>query len=144
MINVIEFELPFPPTVNTYWRRVGDKTVLSKKGKAYKHKVEAAILEQSPFVMSGRPGDANIAIELVACAPCKRKRDLDNLLKAPLDALTHAGVMDDDSQIQSLTITRGSIVRPTGMLMVKLKWYSPDKLYSKPRQDIINDYPSFD
>ena len=34
-----------------------------------------------------------------AWMPDKRVRDLDNLLKAPLDALTRAGFWVDDSQI---------------------------------------------
>jgi crossover junction endodeoxyribonuclease RusA len=33
-----------------------------------------------------------------------RRRDLDNLLKAPLDALTHAGVYVDDHLIVDLRI----------------------------------------
>jgi crossover junction endodeoxyribonuclease RusA len=39
-----------------------------------------------------------------AWRPDERKRDLDNLLKAPLDALTHAGVYLDDHLIVHLTI----------------------------------------
>lgn len=32
-------ELPFPPTVNTYWRRVGNSTKISEKGRKYSRDV---------------------------------------------------------------------------------------------------------
>jgi crossover junction endodeoxyribonuclease RusA len=37
--------------------------------------------------------------------------DIDNRVKAALDALTHAGVYDDDSQIDELFVARGDIVK---------------------------------
>ncbi|EGM8635893.1 RusA family crossover junction endodeoxyribonuclease, partial [Escherichia coli] len=36
------------------------------------------------------------------------RRDLDNILKAPLDALTHAGLLMDDEQFDEINIVRGS------------------------------------
>jgi crossover junction endodeoxyribonuclease RusA len=46
-----------------------------------------------------------------AWLPDRRRRDLDNLLKAVQDALAHAGVYDDDSQIVDLRIRRAGIDR---------------------------------
>ncbi|EEZ1412598.1 RusA family crossover junction endodeoxyribonuclease, partial [Escherichia coli] len=40
----------------------------------------------------------------------KRRRDLDNFLKAPLDALTHAGMLMDDEQFDEINIVRGKPV----------------------------------
>ena len=45
-----------------------------------------------------------IRLTIEAWRPDNRKRDLDNLLKAPLDALTHAGVYMDDHLIVDLRI----------------------------------------
>ena len=42
--------------------------------------------------------------------PDKRRRDLDNILKAPLDALTHAGLLMDDEQFDEINIVRGQPV----------------------------------
>lgn len=39
--------------------------------------------------------------------PDRRRRDLDNILKALFDALTHAGLWLDDSQIDFISISRG-------------------------------------
>ena len=52
----------------------------------------------------------NIAVEIEAFMPDRRKRDLDNILKALLDALTHAGVWADDSQIVDLRIRKAPTI----------------------------------
>ncbi|PZZ48027.1 hypothetical protein DIV28_23285 [Escherichia coli] len=49
----------------------------------------------------------------------KRRRDLDNILKAPLDVLTHAGLLIDDEQFDEINIVRGQLV-PGGRLGVKI------------------------
>ena len=46
-------------------------------------------------------------VTITAYQPDNRRRDLDNLPKAILDALQHAGVYEDDSQIDELRIGRG-------------------------------------
>ncbi|EOO6190302.1 RusA family crossover junction endodeoxyribonuclease, partial [Escherichia coli] len=43
----------------------------------------------------------------------------DNILKAPLDALTHAGVLIDDEQFDEINIVRGKPVSG-GRLGVKI------------------------
>jgi crossover junction endodeoxyribonuclease RusA len=45
-----------------------------------------------------------------AFPPDRRRRDLDNLAKPTLDALEHAGVYEDDSQIDLLIIRRQDVV----------------------------------
>ena len=52
-----------------------------------------------------------LKIFLIAYPPDKRKRDIDNLLKAVIDALQHASVFPDDSQIDDLHIIRGQQVK---------------------------------
>jgi crossover junction endodeoxyribonuclease RusA len=43
--------------------------------------------------------------------PTRRKSDLDNQFKAILDSLTAAGVWDDDSQIDELSIARKPVMK---------------------------------
>lgn len=87
--------------------------LLSQKGREYrKAVVEQVLIQRGAKLYQGRLG-----VEIVAHVPDKRRRDLDNMLKAVLDSLTHAGVWADDSLIDELTIKRGPI---GGMLKVEV------------------------
>ncbi|HBA9729122.1 TPA: RusA family crossover junction endodeoxyribonuclease [Escherichia coli] len=115
MTERIEFVLPYPPTVNTYWRRHGNTYFISEAGERYRRDVALIVRQQRlKLNLSGR-----LAIKIIAEPPDKRRRDLDNILKAPLDALTHAGLLIDDEQFDEINIVRGLPV-PGGRLGVKI------------------------
>ena len=98
--------LPWPPTVNTYWRSVGGRVLISRDGREYRKAIaELAAAEAWP-----KFGNARLSVAIEAWMPDKRRRDLDNLLKSLLDSLTHAGVWDDDSQIDALAIWRAPLI----------------------------------
>lgn len=61
-----------------------------------------------------------LRVEIEVYPPDRRKRDIDNVCKATLDALAKAGVYQDDSQIDVLLITRMGIVSG-GCLEVKVQ-----------------------
>lgn len=109
-------ELPWPPTVNTYWRRVGSKTVLSRKAREYRANVLASCLEQR----APRLGAARIRLRITAHPPDRRARDLDNLVKGVQDALAHARVFNDDAQVDDLRIVRDE-VHKGGRLLVRIE-----------------------
>lgn len=90
--------LPWPPSVNTYWRSVNGRVLISRTGREYRAAVSRIDLP--------RFGAARLAVTIDAYPPDKRRRDLDNLPKSVLDAMQHAGAFDDDSQIDRLTIER--------------------------------------
>lgn len=52
-------------------------------------------------------GDKSLGISVMIHPRSKRKFDLDNTLKAILDALMKADVYDDDSQFEYIEIARG-------------------------------------
>jgi len=56
-----------------------------------------------------------------AFPPDRRRRDLDNLLKSVLDALEHAGVYADDSQVDLLVVRRCEVDRPHGHVEVRVE-----------------------
>lgn len=99
--------LPYPPTVNTYWRNVAGRVLISAKGRVYRTEVaKAVMLARRAGTVPAWPISKRLAVRLDAAPPDRRKRDLDNITKALLDALTHAGVWLDDSQIDDLRIVR--------------------------------------
>ena len=106
------FTLLYPPSVNTYWRHVGSRVLISKKGREYRKAVCAMLVGRTAL-----PG--RLAVVMFAYPPDRRRRDIDNLTKASLDAMEHAGVYEDDSQIDVLAIHRREVV-PGGRLEVEI------------------------
>lgn len=99
--------LPYPPSINTYWRHVGPRVLISANGRRYRRAVgDAVLLGISAGQIAKEPLPGRLAVLVEAAPPDRRARDLDNTLKALLDALTHAGVWLDDSQIDDLRIVR--------------------------------------
>ena len=94
-------ELPYPPSINHYWRRVGQRTLISREGRRFRERV-VALLARRP----GGPLLGPLAVDVEVYPPDNRRRDIDNVQKALLDALQHGGVYADDSQIVRLTITK--------------------------------------
>ena len=107
--------LPLPPSLNRYYRHVGSKVLISKGGRLYRKAVEEIVRCSGFGSYSGR-----IRVDMTFHPPDRRRRDLDNTLKASLDALQHAGVYEDDSQIDDLRIVRGSVV-PGGRLTAVIR-----------------------
>lgn len=110
--------LPFPPSVNHYWTLVpmgrSVRMIIGKKGRDFRQKTKEIVgkIYCNPNKLS---------VKIIACPPDKRRRDLDNLLKATLDALQHAGVYNDDCQIDDLHISRGDEETPSGKLIIYIK-----------------------
>ena len=108
------FDLPLPPSVNTYWRNFRGRTILSKAGRQFKADVSECVIDQNVPKL----GNARLDVTIFLHPRDKRKIDLDNRLKSCLDAIQDAGVYDDDEQIDSLTIHRGAIKSGGGVRVV--------------------------
>lgn len=102
---MVEFELPYPPSVNHYWRRVGARTLISRGGRAFRQAVCTILAVGGVQPLAGR-----LEMEIVVHPPDRRRRDIDNVQKALLDALQHGGAYEDDSQIVRLAIEKGDPV----------------------------------
>lgn len=115
MPNQQTFELPWAPSVNSYLQpmRNGRGKYITAKGKEFRQAV--CQTEGLPKNLEGR-----LAVTIWACAPDNRSRDLDNHLKSLLDAMEHAGVYANDSQIDSLTIHREGIEKG-GRMIVRIE-----------------------
>lgn len=118
---MLELQLPYPPSVNHYWRRVGARTLISRGGRAFRQAV-CTILAAAKV----RPLDGALAVEIDVFPPDNRRRDLDNTLKGLLDALAHGGAYHDDSQIARLAVERRHVV-PGGQVRVRLEAYRDER-----------------
>lgn len=99
--------LPYPPSVNSYWGFKGSHRYLTLKAKTFKQEVWVAFKKTKHISF----GTKRLKVNVVLHAPDKRIRDLDNSIKSLLDAVCQAGVFDDDSQIDEITVKRGGITK---------------------------------
>ena len=107
---MIKLELPYPPTINHYYSYQRGRPVLTKHAREYRQAVRATVIQTSVQPLLGP-----LAVRIDIFPPDQRRRDCDNVQKALLDALQHAGVFWDDSQIvwlltvKSTPVTGGSV-----------------------------------
>lgn len=100
-------DLPFPNSTNTHWRTARGRHYISPQGVAFREAVALAAKLHGEKAPAGR-----LEVGVMLYPPDRRKRDIDNYgAKSLLDALTHAGIIEDDSLIDRLVIERGAIVK---------------------------------
>ncbi len=76
---------------------------MSREGRRYRRTVRDLLAGTTQ--LTGR-----LAVVVTLFPPDQRRRDLDNALKALLDAVGHGGAYGDDSQIDELRVTRGEVL----------------------------------
>ena len=108
----MQLSLPWPPSVNNYWRMAKGRIYISAKGVAYREAVKVLAQGVGCFYP-----DTRLDVAIVANPPDRRRRDIDNLLKCTLDSLEHANIFADDSQVDKLAIIRGAMIPGGGMLV---------------------------
>jgi crossover junction endodeoxyribonuclease RusA len=120
MHKPIMMTLPWPPSVNHYWLQRGTARFIGPKGKAFRVAVAEECAALGVTAIEGR-----IAMHVALWPPDKRRRDVDNLLKALLDACEHAGCYADDNQIDELHIVRHEVRRGGQCVVVILPISKP-------------------
>jgi len=111
----VKLELPWPPSVNHYYRRVGRRTLISRAGREFRRQVAQILATRRLSPALGR-----LAVTVEVFPPDRRKRDTDNLQKSLLDALQHGGAFPDDSRIVWLLTYRVQVV-PGGRVVVTIR-----------------------
>lgn len=122
MTEDLELFLPYPPTINNYYVKSKTHVRISEKGRKFRDLTQAEIVKLIP------PGTtlSDIGIEppygmiVVAFPPDNRKRDIDNILKPILDAITKTGIWSDDSTVNHLIVYRGKAAPPSGNIYIRI------------------------
>lgn len=117
MTSVI-LTLPYPPSVNVYWRKRGKVTYLSQRGRLFKTAVAEYVAQHN--IMKFGSSEVEVMIVLRP----RRKAgfmDIDNCCKAVLDSCQDAGVFDDDNQVTKLTVERGTYIKGGACVVVVLE-----------------------
>ena len=121
MTEDIVLYVPFPPTINSYYKMTqAGQRYLDKSVRVFRQKVADTVNEQAP----GLCLDCGLFMEVYLFMPDRRKRDVDNYMKGLLDALTEAGLWEDDSQVHQLHIYRGEVIKG-GLVRIELSEAGP-------------------
>lgn len=95
---MIALTMPLPPSSNHRLMPNGNgRLILSPKYRAWLNSAIAQIRKQLP--MDYQPLSGRLYSITSVTFPDRRKRDTDNPLKGVKDALTQAGVIEDDEQL---------------------------------------------
>lgn len=112
----LELELPWPPSVNHYYRHVGPRVLISRDGRKYREIVAGIVFQLGFSQLKG-----NISLHAQFYPPDKRRRDLDNVGgKVLLDTLQAAGLFKDDSQVKRILLEMHEPMEG-GMCFIKLE-----------------------
>ena len=117
----VDLVLPWPPSVNTLWRnvRIGARqaTLLSEAGRKYFDVAAVEVAKQRAGIRFA----GVVSVDIVLHAPTRRHYDIDNRIKATLDAMTHGGMWHDDGQVDVLIVRRGEVRRDGGAAIVRVE-----------------------
>ena len=109
----IEYIFPYPPTSNHYWGQVGNRRFVGKAGLLFRQNVKNIALKRTQLLYNAR-----LKVKVYLYPPDRRKRDIDNNMKSLLDAMEHAGVYENDSQIDELHIVRSEVIKGGGCKVI--------------------------
>jgi crossover junction endodeoxyribonuclease RusA len=119
---MITITLPWPPSVNHYWRTWRGRMLISRQGRAYRKQVGVLLRAAEVTPQAGA-----LAVHVELYPPDRRKRDVDNTFKAIGDSLQHGGAFQDDSQIVWLLLEKAEVVAG-GKVIVRIAERTGDPL----------------
>lgn len=114
--------LPWPPSINRYYRAVNERKIIAKVGRQYKEEVAKIILANK--VRHDLPLRGRLYVAVKYHPPTRRKYDTDNFLKPLYDAMeveqdAENGVYLNDEQIDWAMQRKAEIMKP-GRVIVRI------------------------
>jgi len=108
MTHILKLGLPLPPTTNHSHYGAGGGYRRNSRTKQYHATVTQLVTDawyQTPQIRDIIPIYDLVEVVVYVKLPDNRKRDISNLEKQLLDALTRAEVWNDDQQVKRLCLT---------------------------------------
>jgi crossover junction endodeoxyribonuclease RusA len=93
---------------------------LSKEAREFHQRAKTAWLLERFATGVRTLGDVPVKVRIVVHPPDRRRRDLDNVLKAILDSLEKSDVIEDDRQVRRLLVEFGQTVKG-GKVVVEIE-----------------------
>lgn len=103
-----DFSMPYPPSVNGYWRSFKGRQIISRRGREYRRNAMECLCDLG---LNETGLSERLSVSITLHPPTLRKYDIDNFCKGVFDALTHAEFWVDDEQVDSLMIKKGCKVK---------------------------------
>lgn len=130
-VSSVTLHLPYPPSTNRLWQKI-------RGGMSKTPRYATWTVAAGQELASQRPGRVRgyYMLSLSLSRPDKRRRDLDNAVKAISDLLVTHGVVDDDSMARRVMLewledgVPGATVTVTSVAAA----LSPVVIASKPRR----------
>jgi crossover junction endodeoxyribonuclease RusA len=98
---MLTVELPYPPSINHYYGHARGRVFIKKAGKEFREQVAEALQGAGVWRYTGR-----VHMRVALYPPDRRRRDIDNPMKALLDAVQKGGALVDDCQIYKLSVEK--------------------------------------
>jgi crossover junction endodeoxyribonuclease RusA len=98
----VDFRLPWPPSLNTYYVCIRGRKVLSRKGRLYAEEVSRLVKRYGIDYEIGE----QIFVDIKLAPPRNGLWDSDNYTKALFDSITKAGVWKDDSLVWKYSVEK--------------------------------------
>lgn len=101
-----EIKIAWPPSVNHVWRKTpAGRIYLTREARMFRADVMSRVaVARCHGVLPKTALAGNLAVAMELYPPDRRRRDVDNYSKAVLDAMTHARLWRDDSQVKQQTV----------------------------------------
>ncbi len=100
----LKFTIPYPPSLNVYWRNFRGRMVLSSEAKQYKRKVRDLFESDERLIPTAANKKRFVGLKIDVYRP-RKSGDLDNTLKAILDSLNE-NLYEDDRQVIEIHAAR--------------------------------------
>lgn len=112
MDGIEKLELPWPVSLNAYYRIRQNRIMVTAEARNYRQK--ACFLA---YRLRRAFWHDKIYLKIEAYPPNKRKFDIDNVLKCLIDSLQEAKIFENDSQIETILIEKKEIQDPAKVII---------------------------